>query len=135
MERMVSGGLRVVFDPALDGGGWPGVVGEKAAAVGEVWCGPMGLVGRLAMELGLGVGGVSGVERACELARTLRGRDGWWRASFEVDEIATCERLLRDRDALVMWGWRGQAVSERLAALWEATGEARGVGDVLWEIA
>ena len=114
-------GLRVVFDPAIDAGGWPGVLGARAAAAGEVWLGPMGLLGRLETELGLGGVWATRAERACELAAQLAGRNGWWRESLEADPVGTCERLLRDRDALAMWGWRGEAVSERLAGLWEAT--------------
>jgi hypothetical protein len=64
------------------------------------------------------------VERACALARRLAGKDGWWSTSFEADAVGTCERLLRDRDLLVAWGWRGQPVSARLAGLWEATADA-----------
>jgi ATP-dependent helicase/nuclease subunit B len=123
-------GLRIVFDPAIDGGAWPGALAGRSAVAGEVWLGPMGLLGRLEMEVGLGGAWASAIERACALAARLRGRDGWWRESFEADEIGTCERLLRDRDLLLMWGWQGEAVSPRLAGLWEATTEAMpGVAD------
>jgi hypothetical protein len=124
-----------VFDPAIDGGAWPGPLAERRAVAGEEWVGPMGLLGRLETEVGLGGLGASAIERACALAARLRGRDGWWRASFEADEVGTCERLLRDRDVLVMWGWRGEAVSARLAGLWEATAKALpGVADRLRDV-
>jgi ATP-dependent helicase/nuclease subunit B len=132
----VGDGLRVVFDPAIDAGGWPGVLGARAAAAGEVWLGPMGLLGRLETELGLGGVWATRAERACELAAQLAGRDGWWRESLEADPVGTCERLVRDRDALAMWGWRGEAVSERLAGLWEATrGAAAGTPDRIAAVA
>src|SRR5689334_8393942 len=101
-------GLRVVFDPEIDRGGWPGVLGERAAVVGEVWLGPMGMLGRLEVELGLGGAWASELERAADLARKLRGREGYWSRSFEADPMAVSRRLLADRDALVMAGWEGQ---------------------------
>ena len=47
-------GLRVVFDPALDGGAWPGPLVDREAASGEAWLGPLGTIARLETELGLG---------------------------------------------------------------------------------
>ena len=126
----------MVFDPAIDAGGWPGVLGARTATAGEVWLGPMGLLGRLETELGLGGVWATRAERACELAAQLAGRDGWWRESLEADPVGTCERLLRDRDALAMWGWRGEPVSERLAGLWDATrGAAAGTPDRIAAVA
>ncbi|MCX5745871.1 MAG: hypothetical protein NT062_25625, partial [Proteobacteria bacterium] len=115
------GGLRLVFDPALDGTAWPGALRGRTAAIGEAWYGPLGLLARLETELGLGGLHATPLERATGLSSTIAGVDGWWRASYEADPIGTCQRLLRDRDLLMMWGWRGEPASARLAALWEAT--------------
>jgi hypothetical protein len=117
----VSGsGLRLVFDPALDGAAWPG----PPAGGGEAWVGPLGLLGRLETELGLGGAFASSLERTARLAESLRGRDGWWRRSFEADRLGAAARLLHDRDRLALWGWRGEPASERLAELWAATAAA-----------
>lgn len=118
-------GLRLVFDPAIDRGGWPGALRDQDAVVGVAWLGPLGLLARLELELGLGGNHPPALLRIAELARTLAGSDGWWRASYDADPLSTCERLLRDRDTLAMWGWRGEPVSERLATLWTSTVTAR----------
>ena len=120
----MNGGLRIVFDPAIDGGACPGSPGRRVATVGEAWLGPLGLLDRLETELGLGGLRASPTARACRLAAQLVGRTGWWRASYEADPIGTCKRLLRDRDTLALWGWRGEAASDRLAELWAATADA-----------
>lgn len=116
---MSAPGLEIVFDWSFDGGAWPGPSG---ALFGEAWLGPQGLLGRLELELGLGGRDATPLERAVALTRTLG--HGYWSASFEVDPIATARRLLDDRDELVSWGWRGEAASSRLPALWTATSSA-----------
>ncbi len=127
--------MRIVFDPALDGGGWPGVTAGKAAAVGEAWLGQLGLLDRLETELGLGARHAPAIERACALVLALEGREGWWRESYEADPLGTCQRLLRDRDTLALWGWRGERVSPRLDALWAATaGAPPGLPDRLHDV-
>lgn len=128
-----DGGTRVVFDPAIDGSGWPGVLGEpRRAAAGEVWLGPLGLLGRLELELGLTARHATPLERAADLSRILAGVNGYWTRSFEVDPIATARRLLSDRDALVTWGWAGERTTERLDSLWRVTEPAfAGVPDRL----
>jgi hypothetical protein len=116
--------LKITFDLALDGAGWPGPLHGAAFVYGETWVGPMGLLGLLETRLGLGGRFDGSLQRACRLARDLRAQSdssSYWRRSFEVDPVATCLRLLRDRDQLRMWGWSGQAVSPRLAALHAAT--------------
>lgn len=126
-------GLSIVFDWAIDEGGWPGAgSGERGVPAGELWLGPLGLLDRLELELGLGRSHAAPLERAVELARSLAGKDGFWSRSLEVDRIATAGRLLADRDALRLWGWRGEPAGDRLAALWSATGAARpGIPDRL----
>jgi len=97
-------GLRVVFDPDIDRGAWAGPVGDVTATAGEAWLGPMGLLGRLELELGLGGAWPSPAVRTCHLASILAspgGGEEWWRASFEVDPMGACTQLLRDRDTLV----------------------------------
>jgi ATP-dependent helicase/nuclease subunit B len=119
-----EGGLRIVFDPAIDGAAWPGPLAQSGACFGETWLGPLGLIGRLETDLGLGGALATRTERIAELARGLAGVDGYWSASFERAQLATSARLLTDRDTLALWGWRGEAVSPRLAALWRATSNA-----------
>ena len=124
-----------MFDPDLDGGAWPGPVGAVAAAAGEAWLGSLGLLGRLELELGLGGAWPSRAARVCHLAAILAAstdRGAWWQASFEADQTGTCRRLLRDRDTLALWGWRGQPVGPRLDELWRATAPALpGIADRL----
>ena len=120
----MNDGLFIVFDPALDGAGWPGPLDGREAVVGEAWLGPLGLLGRLEIELGLLGHKITPSERAADLARKLANETGPWRRSFETDPIATCRRLLADRDNLAMWGWQGEAVSERLDGLGKVTSNA-----------
>lgn len=132
-----TGGIQVVFDPAIDGGAWPGPAARAGeAVVGEAWLGPMGMLGRLETELGLGGEYAAATIRAARLAPILAAREGYWSASLEADGLATARRLLADRDELAMWGWRGEAASARLAALWAVCNEAApGIPDRLREVA
>lgn len=114
-------GLRLVFDPELDGGGWPGPLGDRSASIAEACLGPQGLLDRLETELGLGAVVPRAAERSAQLAHDLDNKDGYWRASYAVDPLGTAQRLLSDRDALWLWGWRGQPVSARLSDLAKAT--------------
>jgi ATP-dependent helicase/nuclease subunit B len=128
--------MRVVFDPALDGPSWPGPLGGRPVAFGERWVGPLGLMGILETQLGLGGYLATSLERACGLSRLLEALDGYWRRSFDRDPIGTSRRLLEDRDTLAMWGWRGEAVSARLADLGKATaGAAPGLPDRIAAVA
>jgi hypothetical protein len=125
--------MRIIFDPALDGPAWPGPLLDRTAAFGEAWLGPLGLLARLQTELGLAGGHATHLQRVADFARTLTSKpEGFWSASFKADPLATSKRLLEDRDILVLSGWRGQAVSPRLAALWAVTADALpGVPDLL----
>lgn len=116
--------MRIVFDPAIDRGAWPGVLAGARATFAEEWLGPRGLTTRLETELGLGGLVASRGERMVHLARRLEGLDGYWSTSFQADPLATTARLLADRDLLWLWGWRGQAVSPRLGAFAAATAGA-----------
>lgn len=128
--------MRVVFDCALDGNAWPGPLGQVDFAYGEAWVGPMGLLDLLETRLGLGGRFEAPLERACRLAVRLRESSGYWDSSFEVDPLATCRRLLSDRDQLRLAGWTGQPVSARIAELAAATADiAPGVSDRLHAIA
>jgi ATP-dependent helicase/nuclease subunit B len=124
-----------VFDWGLDGAGWLGSAGADVV-FGEARVGPLGLLGLLETRLGLG-GRFDGLlRRACRLEGRLWGLSGFWRASFELDPIGTCKRLLRDRDLLWLWGWEGQGVSQRLAELHAATaGASPGIPDRLRAVA
>ena len=125
-------GLRIVFDPALDRSAWPGPVPGVGAAFGEAWVGSRGLLGRLEGELCLGGIVPSRGERAARLLRRLNDTAGFWSRSLEADPLGTADRLLADRDELRMWGWRGEPVSPRLAALAEVTDAALpGIADRL----
>jgi RecB family exonuclease len=128
--------MRITFDLALDGASWPGPLGHANFVFGEAWLGPLGLLDLLEMRLGLAGVFDGQLERACRLAVDLRDRQGYWRSSFDVDPLATCRRLLRDRDQLRMWGWRGQPVSARLTELHGATaGAAPGLPERLEAVA
>ena len=48
--------MRIAFDPSFDLGSWPGPLGrngDKSAAIGEPWVGPIRLRGHLESALGL----------------------------------------------------------------------------------
>lgn len=128
--------MKLVFDHAIDGGAWPGPLANVEAACGEAWLGPAGLLDLLETRLGLGARRERPLQRAARLAALLTERQGFWRRAFDVDQLGTAQRLLRDRDVLRLWGWEGQAVSPRLAQLHAATeGASAGVGDRLWAVA
>lgn len=131
----IADGLRLTFDAALDGNSWPGPLVGRNAAIGEAWLGPLGLLARLETELGLLAPQTSSAERAADLGRELAHQDGFWRASFDADPMATCRRLLTDRDTLALWGWNGEPAGPRLGQLWSATREASpGIADRLRRI-
>jgi ATP-dependent helicase/nuclease subunit B len=133
---MGARGLEVVFDPALDGAGWPGPLAGREAAFGETWLGPLGLLARLETELGLVAVHPTPLQRATALARDLVPRgDEFWAASFATEPVATAQRMLADRDLLALWGWEGEPAGERLAQLWSATSNATdGVPDRLRQV-
>ncbi len=120
-----AGGVEVVFDWAIDTGAWPGPLRDgRPALAGVAWLGPLGLLDRLELELGIGRVHAQPIERAASLVRELESKDGFWSRSLSVDALTTATRLLDDRDALAMCGWQGQPASDRLSALWNATSTA-----------
>ncbi len=47
--------------------------------------------------------------------------NGFLRASFDTDALATSQRLLSDHDLFVEYGWQGEFLSPRLAEVWKTT--------------
>ncbi len=128
--------MKVIFDAALDGPGWPGPLGKAGFAFGEVWLGPLGILDLLETRLGLGGRFEEPLHRVCRLAAGIRDLPGFWQPSFAVDPLGTSRRLLRDRDELRLWGWTGQPVSPRLGELAAATADASpGIPDRLTAVA
>jgi hypothetical protein len=128
--------VKVIFDAALDGPGWPGPLGKAGFAFGEAWLGPLGILDLLETRLGLGGRFEEPLQRACRLAAGIRDLSGFWQPSFTVDPLGTSRRLLRDRDELRLWGWTGQPVSQRLGELAAATADASpGIPDRLTAVA
>lgn len=118
--------VRIVFDPAFDATPWPGPLAGRDAAAGEAWAGPRFLLNLLETQLGLGGPVVPTALRSATLVPAIRGRDGFWRASAEVDPLGTARTLLDWRDALAMAGWRGEVLrgGGRLPALAAVTAGA-----------
>jgi len=109
--------MKIVFDPSFDHGAWPGPLADRDAAVGEVWVGYGALAGQLETALGLGGPAEPLAVRAAALVGKLRKTKGFWSESAARDPFCTALNLLRRRDELCLHGWRGQAVSKRLAEL------------------
>ena len=130
-------GLKIRFDLAFDGGSYPGPLADgRSATLGHAWLGPKGLLGRLETSLGLTGRYASDEIRAARLVPLVRASEGFWSESFEKDGLATALRLVRDRDRLAMYGWRGKGVSGRLKELWAAVeGVDSGTPDRLAKVA
>jgi ATP-dependent helicase/nuclease subunit B len=109
--------MRILFDPSFDAPAWPGPLGARPAAAGEVWAGPAYLLDLLETALGLGGPPVARALRVAALVPAVRATAGFWSRSAEVDPLGTAGRLLAWRDHLWLAGWRGQPVAPRLAAL------------------
>ncbi len=118
---------RVVFDLDFDQGAWPGPLSDREAVAGEVWLGPLGLLGLLETRLGLDGLHATELERALALLRALRAQAGFWSKSLEVDPIGTARHVLHLRDTLRMHGLASRPVdakaAPRLASLLEAARE------------
>jgi len=116
--------MRIVFDPDFACGSWPGSLRGGIASAGEDWVGAERFVEILETALGIAPPRLSLAERAARLVPAVRGTDGFWSASAEVDPFGTARRLLEWRDALAMGGWRGAGLEPRLAALGALTADA-----------
>lgn len=108
--------MRVVwFDEAFDGGVFCG----RDPAPGELYAGPLTLLGGLESQLGLTRASLGAGVRVGEAHRALSERAGFWSRSMEADALATAHELLRWYDTLRLHGWRGEG-GLRLSALWQA---------------
>ena len=78
-----------------------------AVALGELTCGPAGILGWLEARLGLARRWPSTVERlmAYERALAAASRGSFYFESFDKDPLAVAETLLGWRDELILSGW------------------------------
>ena len=111
--------MRVTAGIEIDPRVGPGV----DAAIGEVAVEALGLLQILETHLGLVGPKRSHAERVAWLYGRLRDVEGYWSASLQADPWGTASRLVRDRDALAMQGWRGQPVSRDWDARWAVTAD------------
>jgi len=109
--------MKLRFNLAFDDNPWPGPLGDREAVWGEAWLGPLGMLGLLENQLGLGGVEVKPTVRAAAMVPRVTMLDGFWTRSAQRDAFATCRMLLHWRDTLTMHGWRSQPVAERLEAL------------------
>jgi hypothetical protein len=118
--------MRVIAGLELDAGVGP----STPAAIEEVAASPMALLQILERAFGTTGPAATQAERAARLLPRLETNDGYWSPSFAVDPWGTATRLLRDRDALTLAGWRGEPISTRWDALWQvAAGLPPGIGE------
>ena len=115
--------LKIIFDASFDGGAWPGPLADRSAVAGEVWVGPIGLLGLLETALGLCQPTIPAGKRAAALLPAIGATHGFWDASFRVDPFATAETLVQWRDWLKLHGWRGEPASTRLSELAQVTSQ------------
>lgn len=113
--------MRITLGIDFDHGSWPGPLGSRRATAGEAWVGPAGLLSILETTLGLGGARQSSALRAAGLVPALTSIEGFWSRSAEHSPLATARALLGWRDRLWMQGWRGEGLTERLAALARVT--------------
>lgn len=116
--------MRVVLGTDFDHGSWPGPLADREAVAGEIWVGPLGLLGLLETALGTGGPPASELLRVARIVPAVRQVEGFWSASAELDTLAVGRTLLRWRDRLWLQGWRGEAHTERLGQLARVTAEA-----------
>lgn len=109
--------MKLVFDTTFDCGSFPGPLTGRAAAFGEQWVGPHGLLGILETSLGLEGPTCAQSERSAALIPVLGGTEGFWSESFANDAFATASEVLRWRDMLRLTGWNGEDGADRLAQL------------------
>lgn len=107
--------MHITFGMNMDGAAWSG----EAASLGEICCGPVGMLSLLESRLGLDGVKATLPERISDYQLRIASVNPMWCAkSFELDSWNTSRQLLAWRDELFMAGWDGKAgSSERLGAL------------------
>lgn len=131
--------MKLRFNLAFDGNLWPDPLSERDAVWGDAWVGPMGLLGHLETQLGLGGLVSRSARRDAALVSAVQIVDGFWTDSAGIDPLGTARTLRRWRDHLVLHGWQPEKIQRRkkgrLAALARVTREILpGMPDRLWSV-
>lgn len=108
-------GVTITFGMDLDG-----ARGAGGTSVGEITCGPQGMLKFIETRLGLGGREVSEFERIDAYSRKVEAANcGWCRRSFLSDRWSVARTLLAWHDELETLGWdfKDTGGSARLAAL------------------
>ena len=93
---------KIRFGMALDGVRWS----KKPASIGEITCGPKGLLQFLETQLGLTGAETAAADRVSQYKAKIAAADcEWCRASFALDPWGTAKNLLALRDELRELGW------------------------------
>lgn len=100
--------MHIIFGQYLDGSATTSLLGSGVAVAGQMQLGPIGLLDRLELELGLGGVYPETSQRITSLARRLPEHAGFWSRSAEADALATARSLLHLRDELMLHGWDGE---------------------------
>ena len=106
---------KIIFGMELDGARWSG-----GTSVGEITCGPLGLLKFLETRYALSGEEVSDFERIDAYARKIDAANcDWCRDSFRKDRWSTAATLLSWRDELVSlcWDFKTSGNSARFASL------------------
>lgn len=119
---------KIIFGMDLDGARWSG-----GTSVGEITCGPLGLLKFLETRYALSGAEASEFERIDAYARKIDAANcDWCRDSFRKDRWGTAATLLSWRDELVSlcWDFKALGNSARFAALAkiEAAGPSLPIG-------
>lgn len=108
--------MKIQFGMVLDGAVWT----NKAAAIGHVRTGPMGLLGILESNLGLAKAEKHLVYRIDDYMKRLKALDNetaYYHQSFSFDQWSTARQMLAWRDELLEAGWSGQNLTKPSARL------------------
>ena len=121
-------GLKITFGMGLDG-----AVRSGGTSVGEITCGPLGMLKFLETRYALNGRETSDFERIDAYARKIDAANcDWCRDSFAVDPWSTAGTLLSWRDELVSLGWdfkhTGESVRFAALAKIEAAGPSLPMG-------
>lgn len=117
--------MHLTLGQDFDHGYWPGPLGERSAAAGEAWVGPMGFLSVLETTLGLGGPKEPTILRPAALVPAVLATEGFWSRSAVDNPLASARTLLAWRDRLWMHGWRGEGLTQRLRQLATVTEGAR----------